>query len=63
MPNKRKSTLNAIGKLFYNRNGQPIRRETPKVRMSKKERLRKRYEGRERFEEPRKEEITGGENE
>jgi hypothetical protein len=44
------SILNAIGTLFYNKNGQPIKRETPKVRMGKKERLKKRWQGRERFE-------------
>jgi hypothetical protein len=43
-----KSGLADKGMLYFN-HGQPIKRETLKVRMSKKERLRKRWEGHERF--------------
>jgi hypothetical protein len=41
-----KSVLADKGMLYSN-GGQPIKRKTPKVRMSKKERLKKRREGRE----------------
>jgi hypothetical protein len=54
-----KSGLADKGMLYFN-HGQPIKRQTPKVRMSKKERLRKRYEGRERFDNPHGAETTGG---
>ncbi|MDR2923464.1 MAG: hypothetical protein LBU85_09010 [Treponema sp.] len=43
-----KSSLADKGMLYFN-HGQPIKKKTPKVRMSKKERLKKRREGRERF--------------
>ena len=35
-------------KIFHN-NGQPIKRKIPRERMSKKARIKKRWEGRERF--------------
>jgi hypothetical protein len=57
-----KSTLAEKGMLYFN-HGQPIKRQMPKVRMSKKERIRKRWEGRERFDDPHSVEITGGNNE
>jgi hypothetical protein len=36
-------------RIFYNPDGSPVQRASPKEQMSKKERLRRRWEGRDRF--------------